>query len=42
MKEKKMGNGKVYTVTFQNVAGLENKNREFWERLGKRDVVFFE
>lgn len=33
-KGRKMGKGGAYKVDFWNVAGLENKNREFWEKLG--------
>jgi len=32
------GKREVYKVGFWNVAGLENKDRDFWERLKKWNV----
>lgn len=36
----KKGKRKGYKVGFWNVAGLENKDREFWESLKEWDVIF--
>lgn len=39
-KRRKMGKGRVYKVGFWNVAGLENKDQEFWKKLRKWNVIF--
>lgn len=31
---------KEYKVGFWNVTGLENKDRDFWERLREWDIIF--
>lgn len=31
---------KGYKVGFWNVTGLENKDRDFWERLREWDIIF--
>lgn len=35
-----MGQKRGYKVGFWNVAELENKDREFWEKLGEWSVMF--
>lgn len=39
-KAEEKGKGEGYKICFWNVAGLENKDREFWEKLGEWDVMF--
>lgn len=35
-----MGKKGAYKIGFWNVAGLENKDREFWEKLEEWDIMF--
>lgn len=37
---KNKGKGKEYKISFWNMAGLENKDKELWEKLKKWDVMF--
>lgn len=37
---KKMKNEEKYRIDFWNVAGLENKDREFWKSLEKWNVMY--
>jgi len=39
-KGKGKGERKMYKVGFWNVAGLENKDKDFWEKLREWDIVF--
>lgn len=34
------GEREGYKIGFWNVAGLENKDRDFWEKLGEWDIMF--
>lgn len=37
---KNKGKGKEYKISFWNMAGLENKDKELWKKLKKWDVMF--
>lgn len=40
MKAREKNKKEMYRVSFWNVAGLENKYKEFWERLDEWDIMF--